>query len=80
MVDRLSGGKMNEKRRAEASTNIVMLLYVVVIALVVLPIVAGFVSTKILTIIKIAIVAYCLFLCYQIWNAFGGPASPTSKS
>jgi hypothetical protein len=54
-----------------ASDRIVLLTYLILITVIVLPIIDGFVSPRVLTIIKLVVVGYCLFLGYQLWNAFG---------
>ena len=77
-VEKLSGGKL-ASTVGRASDKIVLLTYLILITVIVLPIIEGFVSPKVLTITKLIVVGYCLFLAYQLWNAFGTTDSSEKK-
>lgn len=84
LVERISKQKLDEKKENALATHSVTLMYVVVISIIGLPIIEYFVSSKIMTVIKIIIVAYCLFLLYQLWGLFSSPTkasqSPGTRS
>jgi len=68
----------DEVKRKKLSTSIWLLLVVVIISILGFPIVANWVAPKIITILKIVVISFCLFLIYQVWNLFS--ASPSSGS
>lgn len=70
IITKLSKEKLTKEALGKVTNGILMLLYIIVIALVALPILNAFISQKLVTIIKVAIVIYCLYQIYQIWDSF----------
>lgn len=52
------------------SNLLVQLLFVVLIVMISIPLLKYFLSTKILTVIKLVVVAYCVFLGWGIYKLF----------
>jgi len=79
IVNNITKEKLDEVKKNRLSSNTVMLLFVVLISLIGLPIIGNWVSPKVITVLKIIIVGYCLYLVYHIWNLFNTPP-PSDKA
>lgn len=70
IIVKLSKKNVNAEVLDKVAEGIIMLLYVILISLVALPIIKVFVSDKLVSIVKVAIVIYCLYQIYRVWDSF----------